>query len=179
MLKWLLKSLLILAVFVPFAAALPLASVSLCRTPDGAQFLFWSGPWSCCFWVLIYSQLSAAPWRQGRDAVHRWREANGGLLHTSIIACGWMTKGGGKRKRPVKVRRMTPDLLSQLIAIHSQCVYDQHGKCALTVFAAPLCWEINKAIGVGNEEDNAFRRVDPMCAAKPLGEEWFDTREDK
>ena len=65
MLKWLLKSLLILAVFVPFAAALPLASVSLCRTPDGAQFLFWTGPWSCCFWVLIYSQLSAAPWRQG------------------------------------------------------------------------------------------------------------------
>ena len=38
MLKWLLKSLLILAVFVPFAAALPLASVSLCRTPDGAQY---------------------------------------------------------------------------------------------------------------------------------------------
>jgi hypothetical protein len=90
MLKWLLKSLLILAVFVPFAAALPLASVILCRTPDGAQFLFWTGPWSCCFWVLIYSQLSAAPWRQGRDAVYRWREANGGLLHTSIRATGWM-----------------------------------------------------------------------------------------
>ena len=88
MLKWLLKSLLILAVFVPFAAALPLASVILCRTPDGAQFLFWTGPWSCCFWVLIYSQLSAAPWRQGRDAVYRWREANGGLLHTSIQATG-------------------------------------------------------------------------------------------
>jgi hypothetical protein len=31
MLKWLLKSLLVLAVFVPFAAALPLASVSLCH----------------------------------------------------------------------------------------------------------------------------------------------------
>ena len=93
MLKWLLKSLLILAVFVPFAAALPLASVILCRTPDGAQFLFWTGPWSCCFWVLIYSQLSAAPWRQGRDAVLRWREANGGLLHTSIRATGWMFLG--------------------------------------------------------------------------------------
>ena len=66
MLKWLLKSLLILAVFVPFATALPVAALWLCRTPDGAQFLFWTGPWSCCFWVLIYSQLSAAPWRQGR-----------------------------------------------------------------------------------------------------------------
>ncbi len=89
MLKWLLKSLLILAVFVPFATALPVAALWLCRTPDGAQFLFWTGPWSCCFWVLIYSQLSAAPWRQGAEAVHRWREANGGLLHTSVIACGW------------------------------------------------------------------------------------------
>jgi hypothetical protein len=90
MLKWLLKSLLILAVFVPFATALPVAALWLCRTPDGAQFLFWAGPWSCCFWVLLYSQLSAAPWRQGRDAVHRWREANGGLLVTSAKATVWM-----------------------------------------------------------------------------------------
>jgi hypothetical protein len=90
MLKWLLKSLLILVVFVPFATALPVAAFWLCRTSDGAQFLFWAGPWSCCFWVLIYSQFSAMPWRQGRDAVLRWREANGGLLHTSVIATGWM-----------------------------------------------------------------------------------------
>jgi hypothetical protein len=90
MLKSLLKSLLILTVFVPFATALPVAALWLCRTPDGAQFLFWAGPWSCCFWVLIYSQLSAAPWRQGAEAVHRWREANGGLLHTSIRATAWM-----------------------------------------------------------------------------------------
>ena len=90
MLKWLLKSLLVLAVFVPFAAALPLASVSLCRTPDGAMFLFWTGPWSCCFWVLLYSQLSAAPWRQGAEAVRQWREAHGGLLVTSAWATCWM-----------------------------------------------------------------------------------------
>jgi hypothetical protein len=90
LIRSLLKSLLILAVFVPFAMSLPVVAVWLCRTPDGAQFLFWTGPWSCCFWVLIYSQLSAAPWRRGRAAVHRWREANGGLLHTSIIATGWM-----------------------------------------------------------------------------------------
>jgi hypothetical protein len=89
MLKWLLKSLLILAVFMPFATALPFAALWLCRTPEGGEFLFWAGPWSCCFWVLLYSQLSSAPWRQGADAVHRWREANGGLLHTSVIACGW------------------------------------------------------------------------------------------
>jgi hypothetical protein len=90
MLKWLLKSLLILAVFVPFAAALPLASVSLCRTPGGAQLLFWMGPWSCCFWVLLYSQLSASKFWLGAEHVRQWREANGGLLHTSIRATGWM-----------------------------------------------------------------------------------------
>jgi hypothetical protein len=90
MLKWLLKSLLILAVFVPFATALPVAALWLCRTPDGAQFLFWTGPWSCGFWVLIYSTLSACPWRQGGEAVRQWREAHGGLLVTSAKATVWM-----------------------------------------------------------------------------------------
>jgi hypothetical protein len=90
MVKWLLKSLLVLAVLVPVAGALPVAALWLCRTPDGAQFLFWAGPWSCCFWVVIYLQLSAAPWRQGAEAVREWRDANGGLLHTSIRATGWM-----------------------------------------------------------------------------------------
>jgi hypothetical protein len=70
-------------------------------------------------------------------------------------------------------KRMTPDLLRELIAIHSQCVLDQQGKCALTVFAKPLCWEINQAMGVGNDEDKGFRRVDEMCAAKPLGKGRF------
>ncbi|MGB6625480.1 MAG: hypothetical protein WBE43_11915 [Candidatus Acidiferrales bacterium] len=90
MLKWLLKSLLVLAVFVPFATALPVAALWLCRTQDGAQFLFWAGPWSCCFWVLIYSQLSATPWRRGAEAVREWREAHGGLLITSVWATAWM-----------------------------------------------------------------------------------------
>ena len=62
----LLKSLLVLAVFVPFATALPVAALWLCRTPDGAQLLFWLGPWSCCFWVLIYSTLSSPRGGRGR-----------------------------------------------------------------------------------------------------------------
>src|SRR5579864_5973544 len=90
MLKWLLKSLLILVVFVPFATALPVAALWLCRTPDGAQFLFWTGPWSCCFWVLLYSQLSACKFWLGADHVRQWRADHGGLLHTSIRATGWM-----------------------------------------------------------------------------------------
>jgi hypothetical protein len=90
MLKSLLKSLLILVVFVPFAAVLPVAALWLCRTPDGAQFLFWTGPWSCCFWVLLYSQLSACKFWLGADHVRQWRADHGGLLHTSIRATGWM-----------------------------------------------------------------------------------------
>ncbi len=64
--------------------------------------------------------------------------------------------------------RLTPTLLSELISIHSQCILDQVGKCTLTIFVQPLAWEINKCMGVGNEEDRAFKRHDPMCAAKPL-----------
>jgi hypothetical protein len=74
--------------------------------------------------------------------------------------------GRGKKRR--KPRRLTPTLLMELIAVHSQCVHDQEGRCPLVIFIKPLAWEINQALGLGNEEDNAFRRIDPMCAAKPL-----------
>lgn len=90
MLKLLLKSLLILIIFVPFATFLPLAAVAMMRSPEGAEFWFWVTPWSCCFWVLIYSTLSACPWREGGEAVRQWREAHGGLLHTSLRATCWM-----------------------------------------------------------------------------------------
>lgn len=90
MLRFLLRSLLILAVFVPCAACLPLAAVTLTRTPEGAQVLFWAGPWSCCFWVLIYSQLSASKFWLGAEHVREWREAHGGLLVTSMWATAWM-----------------------------------------------------------------------------------------
>ena len=74
--------------------------------------------------------------------------------------------------------RLTPVLLGELISIHSQCILDQVGKCALTIFVQPLAWEINKCMGIGNEEDNAFKRHDEMCAAKPLSEERFDNSEE-
>jgi hypothetical protein len=90
LIRFFLRSLLVLAVFVPAAAGFPLAALSLCRTPGGAEAVFWLDPWSCCFWCLIYMTLSAVPWREGGAAVRQWREAHGGLLHTSIIATGWM-----------------------------------------------------------------------------------------
>ena len=73
-----------------------------------------------------------------------------------------------------KPRRMTPQLLSELIAVHSSCVHDQEGRCPLLVSVASLCWEINQAMGVANDEDRTFKRHDPMCAARPLGRDRFE-----
>ena len=80
------------------------------------------------------------------------------------------------RKVPVrKPRRMNPQLLAELIAIHSQCPLQQKGKCGLTIFTAPLVWELHKAMNIADETDKAFRRVDPMCAARPLEPQRFET----
>lgn len=90
MIKGLLRLLLSTVVMVSVMVALPLAAVAMTRTPDGAVAWFFLGPFSCGFYVLIYSQLSVAPWRRGAQAVRRWRAERGGLLHTSFFACGWM-----------------------------------------------------------------------------------------
>lgn len=70
---------------------------------------------------------------------------------------------------------MNPQLLAELIAIHSQCPLQQKGKCGLTIFTAPLVWELHKAMNIADETDKAFRRVDPMCAARPLEPQRFET----
>lgn len=79
LIKGFLKSLiiLILIAFVPFAMLFPFAVLSLCRTPGGAEVVFWLGPWSCCLWVLLYSQLSASKFWLGAEHVRQWREAKG------------------------------------------------------------------------------------------------------
>lgn len=80
------------------------------------------------------------------------------------------------RKVPVRrPRRMNPQLLAELIAIHSQCPLQAQGKCGLTIFTAPLVWELHKAMNLADETDRAFRRVDPMCAARPLEPQRFET----
>ena len=75
--------------------------------------------------------------------------------------------------RKVKVReprRLTPEIVGELLRIHSSCVHDQEGKCPLLVSVPSLTWELNQAANIGNEEDNAFKRHDPMCAARPLSD---------
>ena len=64
--------------------------------------------------------------------------------------------------------KLTPEIVGELLSIHSSCVHDQEHRCPLLVSVRSLTWELNQAANIGNEEDNAFKRHDPMCAACPL-----------
>ena len=90
MLKWLLKSLLIAAVFVSFATVMPLASLWLCRTPEGAQVVLWAAPWSACFWALFFSVFIGSRFWLGRDQVLAWRAARGGYVRSCLKSTGLM-----------------------------------------------------------------------------------------
>jgi len=85
------------------------------------------------------------------------------------------TKGRGKTE--AKPRRMTPELLSELISIHSCCVHDQEGKCPLLISIKSLCWEINMSMQLANDEDKGFRRLGSMCAVRPLTTRFTDEEE--
>ena len=78
----------------------------------------------------------------------------------------------GKVVKFRKPRRLTPEIVGELIRIHSSCVHDQEGKCPLLVSVSSLTWELNQAANIGDETDNAFRRTgaDELCAARPLSE---------
>jgi hypothetical protein len=75
---------------------------------------------------------------------------------------------GVHSRRDRKPRRLTPELLEDLLRIHASCVHDAEGKCGLLMSVSSLCWEINLSCGIGNDEDKGFKRHDPMCAARPL-----------
>jgi hypothetical protein len=67
-----------------------------------------------------------------------------------------------------KPRRLTPELLEDLLRIHASCAHDQEGRCGLLISVSSLTWEINLSCGLANDEDKGFKRHDPMCAARPL-----------
>jgi hypothetical protein len=71
-------------------------------------------------------------------------------------------------RRERKPRRLTPQLLDDLLRIHASCVHDQDCKCGLLLSVSSLCWEINQACGLADDTDKGFKRHDPMCAARPL-----------
>jgi hypothetical protein len=72
---------------------------------------------------------------------------------------------GRKRKKP---RRLTPEVLVELLSVHMSCVMDQQGKCPVLMSVRALCWEVNQFMGVANEEDKGFKRHSEMLAARPL-----------
>jgi hypothetical protein len=69
-----------------------------------------------------------------------------------------------------KPRRLTPEIVGELLRIHSSCVHDQEGKCSLQISVSSLTWELNKAANIGDETDNDFKRHNEMCAARPLSD---------
>jgi uncharacterized protein (DUF779 family) len=62
---------------------------------------------------------------------------------------------GAALKQPK--RELTPAALYELFERHSQCVFDQSGKCPLLVFTQQMCWEINEFFN-GEENENTGRR---------------------
>jgi hypothetical protein len=88
--RHLLQLILITAVFVPVAVALPLCSLWLCLTPEGAMAFFWLGPWSCCFWALILHVLVGSKFWRGRGSVKAWRAEKGGYVRSCIESTGLM-----------------------------------------------------------------------------------------
>lgn len=77
-----------------------------------------------------------------------------------------ITQGCGKpRKQP---RRMTPEVLTELLMVHANCTLDQKGKCPLMLFVRALCWEINLYCNIASDEDRGFKRHSEMLAARPL-----------
>ncbi len=83
-----------------------------------------------------------------------------------LVMCGG--KGRVHSKRDRKPRRLTPQLLDDLLRIHASCVHDQEGRCGLLLSVNSLCWEINQATGLANDEDRGFKRHSETCAARPL-----------
>lgn len=86
-----------------------------------------------------------------------------------IIPIEYLRRRKRKRRQP---ERITPEALMELIGRHSFCVLDQHqpSRCPLVMFTPAMAWELNVFFGCASEEDKAFRRCDPMPAAKPLSD---------
>jgi hypothetical protein len=88
------------------------------------------------------------------------------IANRILAICGG--KGRVHSRRECKPRRLTPELLDDLLRIHASCVHDQQGKCGLLISISSLTSEINQGCGLADDTDKGFKRHDPMCAARPL-----------
>jgi hypothetical protein len=67
-----------------------------------------------------------------------------------------------------KPRRLTSEVLTELLMVHSSCVMDQKGRCPILISVRSLCWEVNQFCNIASEEDAGFKRHSEMLAARPL-----------
>jgi hypothetical protein len=72
-----------------------------------AQLLFWFAPFSCSFWVLLYSQWSRAMRWQHMGWLHEWRRDHGGLGVSFALAASRrrFNKAGGQPQKVYPVNQ--------------------------------------------------------------------------
>lgn len=151
MLKWLLKSLLqrllILILLVVASVILPLASFWLVGDPLGGQLFFWLSPWTCAVWAVLVSVLIGSRFWLGREYVLAWRAARGGYVISSLRTTGLMFlalfASYACEFAVILLLPRSPSSLRLLVL------------AAYAPVGIAVLW-------------SAFRRVDPMCAARPL-----------
>jgi hypothetical protein len=90
MVKWLLKSVLILIGLVVVSCILPVASIWLVRDPFGAQIVFWVSPWAVAFWSLIAYVLVGSRFWRGKGSVEEWKLRHGSFLWRHAKTTAWM-----------------------------------------------------------------------------------------
>ncbi len=153
MFKWLLKfvlqRLLILILLVIASATLPFAAFWLVRDPVGGLVFFWAAPWTCAVWTLLASVLIGSRFWRGGGAVKAWRAARGGCLRSHLKSTAVMFlalfASYACEFAVILLLPRSPTSLRLLVL----AAYAPAGIAAL--------W-------------SAFRRVDPMCAARPLSD---------
>lgn len=79
------------------------------------------------------------------------------LAADMLVLCGGRTP-----------RRLTPEVLTELLMVHSSCTHDQAGKCPMLISVRSLTWEVNQFCNLASEEDAGFKRHSEMLAARPL-----------
>jgi len=203
-----LKSLLILVIFVPVATALPLAAMSLCRTPGRRDGVLLYRPVVVLFLsadlfdiqrhpVALGRRGCASASRSARRSARRQLEGDRVDVRRSLpqlrclvpSALPWARSSPRQDVAPGRdlfaigvrlaleatIRRMTPQLLAELIAIHSSCVHDQEGRCPLLVSVNSLCWDDQLGARCRQRGGRRVQVGIPRCALRDrLVEERFD-----
>ena len=71
--------------------------------------------------------------------------------------------------RERKPRRLTPEVLTELLMVHSCCADGSAGQCPMLLSVKSLCWEINRVQGTSRPRRTRVSSATARCAAaRPL-----------